>query len=311
MSEERAEFAPATVALLGLGEAGTAMATGLCAAGGWRDGGPGREVLGVDVALGEGARGEAMARCMGELGCPASARYTDALSRADLVISVVTGEDAADAAAMARPLLRPGTVYADFNSITGPQTRAVAGQLTPHGIDFVDVAVMGSFLASGHRTPMLFSGPRAANLLDFAEAAGIPARVLGEGIGDASAVKILRSILMKGIEALAVECLVTARRQGLVEEVLDNMSDVDGMGFANFVRVLTITHLAHARRRMEEVEKAMQNLAETGVPALMSDATRRSHARTVEAGLDPAAVVGLDLDAALAMLDEQVVSRSP
>jgi len=243
------------------------------------------------------------------LGVSVSERYTEAVTDPDLVISVVTGEEAAAAAREARPLLRSGALYADFNSITGPQTRAVAEELTPGGIDFVDVAVMGSFLAAGHRTPLLVSGQRSADLCRFADSIGTPARTLSENVGDASAVKILRSVLMKGIEALSVECLVAARRQGLVEQVLDNIGDVDAIGLAEFIRVLTVTHLTHARRRMEEVEKAMQNLEETGVPALMSDAIRRSHQRTVAAELDPAAVAGIDLDQALEILDAQVIQR--
>ena len=302
-------FSPGTVTLLGLGEAGSAIALGLCGPDGWRGAAPDRRLMGIDTALGEGARGEAMAARMAGLEVPARRDYGDSLSGADLVISVVTGEDATAAARMARPWLRPGTLYADYNSITGPQTRAVAAELTPAGVDFVDVAVMGSFLGLGHRTPLLISGPRGADMAAFAAACGTPARVLGDGIGEASAVKILRSILMKGIEALCVECLVAARRQGLVQPVLDSLGDVDDLGFAGMMRVLTVTHPVHARRRMEEVEKAIQNLEETGVPVLMSDATRRSHRRTVDAGLDPGQVTGLDLDAVLAILDE-VLTKS-
>ena len=307
MMSPMSKFAPKTVALLGLGEAGSAIAQGLCGTGGWRAAETGRQVIAIDIALGEGARGAAMTACADALELPAESVYTDALSSADLVISVVTGEDTLAAARMACDWLRPGAIYADFNTITGPQTKAVAAELTPAGIDFVDVAVMGSFMAVGHRTPLLLAGPRAADMGAFAEAIGTPARVLSETIGDASAVKILRSILTKGIEALSVECLVAARRQGLADQVLDNLGDVDAMGLAEFVRVMAITHLTHAKRRMEEMEKAMQNLDETGVAALMSEAIGRFHRRTVEAALDPTEVADIDLDTALRILDEKVV----
>ena len=176
------------------------------------------------------------------------------------------------------------------------------------GIDFVDVAVMGSFMASGHRAPLLASGARAQDMCDWANGVGTPARVLNEKVGDASAVKILRSIMMKGIEALSVECLVAAHRQGLVEHVLDNVSDVDDIGFANWMKTLTVTHLVHAKRRMEEVEKAIENLHETGMEALMSEATRRSHLRTMEAKLSVDEVGDLDLSSALELLDAKVLS---
>ena len=301
-------FKPRTVALLGLGEAGTAIAAGLCSDGGWRAAEAGRQVIAIDVALGEGALGAAMAARADTLALPITRDYSEALSSADLVISVVTGEDAPVAARMARAWLRPGTIYADFNAITGPQVKTVAAELTPAGIDFVDVAVMGSFKAVGHRIPLVLAGPRAGDLATFAAAIGAPVKVLSDGIGDASAVKILRSILMKGIEALSVEFLVAARRQGLVDQVLDNFGDVDALGLAEFVKIMATTHLAHAKRRMEEMEKAIENLEETGVPALMSAAIRRSHQRTVDAGLDPAEIADVDLDTAIRILDEQVVA---
>ena len=301
------DFSPNVIAVLGFGEAGSAIASGLCAPGGWRANCPDRQLMIVDTAYARGARGRSMMRCAETLRVPAQASYDKNLLRADAVICVVTGEDAISAARMAKPLLRPGTLYADYNSITAPQTQAVAEEFSGTGIDFVDVAVMGSFLASGHRAPLLLAGPRAEDMRAFAEQMGAPARVLSERIGDASAVKILRSVLMKGIEALSVECLVAAHRQGLVQQVLDNVGDVDALGFAQFVRVLTVTHVVHARRRMEEVEKAIQNLHETNVPALMSEAVRRSHLRTVDAALDPQDVAGLDLDQALRLLDERVV----
>lgn len=299
-----------TVAVLGLGEAGTALITGLCSSGGWCAANDQRQVIGVDINLGDGPRGSAMAERIKALGIPAFAQYTQDLSDADLVISVVTGVNAPHAARQAAGWLKPGTIYADFNSITGPQTRAVADELVSTDVQFADVAVMGAYMATGMATPLLASGPAAPRFLEFAVAAGIPARYQSARIGDASAIKILRSVLIKGLEALSVECLVAARRQGLVDAVLDNLADVDDVGFANMVQVLAISHLVHAKRRMEEVEKAIVNLGETGVPALMSDATRRSHLRTVDAQFAADAVSGLDLEAALKLLDERVVTRA-
>jgi 3-hydroxyisobutyrate dehydrogenase-like beta-hydroxyacid dehydrogenase len=146
-------------------------------------------------------------------------------------------------------------------------------------------------------------------MTDWANSVAIPARLLNEKVGDASAVKILRSIMMKGIEALSVECLVAAHRQGLVDQVLDNVGDVDSIGFSNWVKTLTVTHLVHAKRRMEEVEKAIENLNETGMQALMSEATRQSHLRTVQAGFDAAEVADLDLKGALTMLDQRIFQK--
>lgn len=299
-----------TIAILGLGEAGSTLADGLCSSNGWRAAQPNRRIIAIDPAIDSDARGKAMADQATRLGIAAEREYGPALNEVDLVISVVTGVEATNAAKSALPHLPPSAVYADFNSITGPQTREVAAALEPAGITFADVAVMGSFMANGIDNPLLLSGPGADRFYGFTQHAGIPARILNDNTGDASAVKILRTILMKGVEGLLVECLVTARRQGLVDEVLDNISDVDKIGFAEFAKVLTISHLPHAKRRMEEVEKAIENLNETGVPVLMSEATRQSHARTVAAQLDAAEVMNIDLDEALRLLDERVVPRT-
>jgi 3-hydroxyisobutyrate dehydrogenase-like beta-hydroxyacid dehydrogenase len=310
MSVDQTLFSPGTIALLGLGEAGNTIAAGLCAPGGWRDSAPERRVIAIDIALDDGKRGVAMRAHADSLGVPIAPNYTDALAPADLVISVVTGKEARAAACMAQPWLRAGALYADVNSITGPETRAVAAELTPHGIDFVDVAAVGIFKATGLKTPTLLAGPCASELAAFAAAIDMPAKILSDGIGDASAVKILRSVLMKGLEALSVECLVAARRQGLVSEVLNNLGDVDALGFSKFVQALTITHLVHAKRRKEEMDKAASNLVETGVPPLMTDATRRNHQRTIDAALDGSELTGIDLDTALKILDEDVVGTA-
>jgi 3-hydroxyisobutyrate dehydrogenase-like beta-hydroxyacid dehydrogenase len=297
-------FEPQAITILGFGEAGSTIARGLC-----EQGVDATQLQAVDTDLHQGSRGERMKRQAEQYGVAVKAEYTDAIATSDLVISVVTGEDATAAANMAKPWLKSGTLYADYNSITGPQTRRVAAVFDASGIDFVDVAVMGSFMASGHAAPLLVAGERAQDMTDWANSVAIPARLLNEKVGDASAVKILRSIMMKGIEALSVECLVAAHRQGLVDQVLDNVGDVDSIGFSNWVKTLTVTHLVHAKRRMEEVEKAIENLNETGMQALMSEATRQSHLRTVQAGFDAAEVADLDLKGALTMLDQRIFRK--
>ncbi len=297
---------PSVVTLLGFGEAGGAIARGLGDT--WRGaGGDARRVLAVDIALGDGPRGEAMAALARELDVDISRDYTAALGSTGLVISVVTGEDAFDAARAAKPWLAPKTFYLDFNSITGRQTRDVAAVFEDTGVRFIDVAVMGTFDALGMRAPMLLAGPDADTMAEWMNRSGFAVRVLGSRVGDASAVKILRTVVTKGIEALAVECLVAAHRQGLVAEVLDNLRDIDAQGFAGFLETLSVTHLVHAKRRMEEVEKAALNLRETGIEPLMTEATRRSLKRTIDARVSPADGAKPSLEEALKILSERVI----
>ncbi len=291
-----------TLTLLGFGEAGTTIARGLVEDLHWLGSQQGRVIRAVDIALGQGPRGEAMARRADGWGIATTGTYQEGLSDTDIAFSVVTGEDAVAAAESLKPYLRPGAIYCDFNSITAKQTRAVAAVFEGSGVDFIDVAVMGGFLALGHKVPLVLSGPRAEEVAAWMGETGLTASVLNDRVGDASAVKILRSVLIKGIEALGIECLTAAHREGLTKEVLATLADVDRMGMANFVQMLVSTHMVHAKRRMEEMDKASANLEDLRIAPVMTEATRRTLKRTVEAGAIRADGVVPDIEDALEAL---------
>lgn len=298
-----------TITLLGFGEAGTTLARGLVEDLRWPASQQDRVIRTVDIALGRWARGEAMVRRAEAWGIAASDSYDESLGDTDMAFSVVTGEDAVAAAESLKPYLKPGALYCDFNSITANQTRAVGAVFDGSGVDFVDVAVMGGFLALGHRVPLVLSGPRAEEVAAWMADIGLTARVLNDRVGDASAVKILRSVLIKGIEALGIECLTAAHREGLTSEVLATLADVDRMGMANFVQMLVSTHLVHAKRRLEEMDKAAANLDDLGIAPLMTEATRRTLRRTVDQGAVRADGVVPEIDEALRVLSA-VAERS-
>lgn len=292
---------PRTVVVLGLGEAGSALARGLAADSGWLTGNA-RRLVAVDIALGQGARGEGMAALADRLGIAAHADYGPWLDEADLVMSVVTGEQSLDAARSMAAHLRPGTLYLDLNTVTRAMALDNAAVVEATGARYVDVAVMGTFLGLGHRVPMLLAGPDAENVAAWMTPLGFQPKVLGPVPGSASAVKILRSVLVKGIEALGVECLVAARAQGLQEEVLACLADIDLQPFRDFLATLVTTHLVHAGRRHEEMHLAARNLVETGVEPLMTERTAATLGRTVAAGVAPADGKVPPLDAVLDIL---------
>jgi len=118
---------------------------------------------------------------------------------------------------------------------------------------------------------------------------------------------MVRSVVMKGLEALGIEALVTADRQGILEEVLDCFSDVDLVDFRDHLASLVQTHVVHARRRWEEMGLVAKTLEETGVEPLMTRITEQSLRRTVEASIAPADGKVPPLDAALKLLSEKVV----
>ena len=306
---EKTPDAISTVALLGLGEAGTAISRGL--AEHWRGDNDTRRILAVDTAQKDNVRGPAISDRAREIGVEIDDRYTEVLRDANVVISVVTGVDAKAAAASAKQLLRPGTLYLDVNTLTGKQTAEIAASVDAAGIDYVDIAAMGGFSTYGYQAPFVLSGPAAERAAAWMKPLGFDVSVMSDRAGDASAVKIIRSIMVKGLEALGVECLVAAQRAGLTDEVLACFSDIDDRTFAGMVKSLTASHVNHAKRRMEEVDKVMENLAELGMEPIMSASTRRSHARTVDAEIQPNDGVNPSFEDAVALLSEKVVKGTP
>jgi 3-hydroxyisobutyrate dehydrogenase-like beta-hydroxyacid dehydrogenase len=297
---------PSVIALLGFGEAGSALARGFAEESGWRHQGSNRTILAVDCALGHGPRGQAMASRAAALGITLTNTYTPALAHAEVVTSTVTGNDAMEAARSALAYLQPGTVFLDFNTITRKTAQEIALLMDARGVQYIDVAVFGSFHAAGYRTPLLLAGKATDLVLPWLTHLGFVVKVLNDRAGDASAVKMLRSIMLKGIEALAVECLVAAQQQDLLDEVLDCFGDIDRATFRGLLDIVLTTHIPHVKRRMEEVQKVNENLLETGIEPLMSAATLHTLRRTFEAGVPTAGVVP-PLQEALQLLTEHVV----
>ena len=305
-------LSPRVIALLGFGEAGSAIARGLAAESGWRgpsrpgDNAP-RRLIAIDTALDKDARGTALGKQARALDVAISDRYTDALREADLVISAVQGEHALEAAKAAAPLLKKGAHYLDLCTVTGRMSDEDRAPIEAAGGRYIDIAVMGGFFKQGIKAPMLVAGGDVEPVVAWMNANGFAAKVLGPKPGSASSVKMIRSVLIKGVEALGVEAYVTAERQGILKEVMGCMGDVDQISFANFVATLVQTHIVHAHRRWEEMGLVAQTLRETGVEPLMTEVIERSHRRTVDAQIAPADGKVPSLEEALKILSEKVV----
>lgn len=305
-------IAPLTIALIGFGEAGSAIARGLCGEDGWRsharpgDNRP-RRVIAIDTALDRDDRGRALGTEARRLDVAITRDYVAALGEADLIFCAVPGENALAAAQSAAPLLKPGAVYLDLCTVTGRMAEDDRRVVEDAGARYVDIAVMGTFFGHGHKAPMLLAGPDAAAVAPWMTDNGFAASVLGAKPGSASAVKMMRSVVIKGLEALAVESLVAARRQGILEEVLGCFGDLDLVTFRQYVTTLLETHLVHARRRWEEMELVERTLQETGIEPLMTRAIVRNHRRTVDAGIAPADGKVPPLEVALDLLSHQAV----
>lgn len=243
-----------TVAVLGLGEAGSRYAGDLAAAG-------------CDVAGYDPFQPDA----------PAAVRRApsieDAVAGAGLVLSL-TGSAAAEAAASAAAgALDETAVYADLNTTAPARKRAVAGTLARAGRLMADVAVLAPVPRAGLRTPLLLAGTGAERAAAILAAWAVPVEVVAGPAGAAAARKLLRSVFMKGLAAVCHEAVAAARLAGDERWARDQIAGELGPdGHALLDRLLDGT-VRHARRREGEMRDALAYLAELQAPSHMTAAT--------------------------------------
>jgi 3-hydroxyisobutyrate dehydrogenase-like beta-hydroxyacid dehydrogenase len=239
------------IAVLGLGEAGGALAADLAAGG--------AEVRGWDPRPDRG---------------PRAASAPDAVRGSDVVLSVNDAGVAVQAAREVADELRDGQVYADLNTAGAPLKRELAGVVAPTGALFADVALMAPVPGTGVRTPALASGPGAEAFAARLAPLGMPVEVIGPEPGEAATRKLLRSVFMKGLAATCLESLAAARAAGsedwMREEIASVLTGADGA----LLERLETGSRRHAARRVAEMDDATSQLDELGVPARVSRAAR-------------------------------------
>ena len=175
-------------------------------------------------------------------------------------------------------------IVADMTTASAEDKRACAALLSEHGVAYVDVVIMGSMSTTGACTALLAAGAEAEAVLSDFAAFGAPVKAMSGGKpGDAAAVKLLRTILTKGLETLAVECFMAAEKQGLRAALYEQLGDFDATGFVGFLEMLVTSHIQHAGRRMHEVQRAQAQLAEIGCPSLVLAGSEARFATTVNA----------------------------
>jgi 3-hydroxyisobutyrate dehydrogenase len=213
------------------------------------------------------------------------ASASDAVAGAGLIFSAVTAAETLNAARAACPAISARAFFVDLNSASPGAKRAAAEAIGASGGRYVEAAVMSSVPPHKLRTPMLLGGPHAEDFLAFAAPLGLEARVYDSEYGRASAVKLCRSVLTKGIEALLTESLMTARRYGVEEDVLASLGDMlplpDWNKTANYMVSRTVQH---GRRRAEEMREAARTVAEAGLEPLMSERIADRQALTAALG---------------------------
>ena len=197
----------------------------------------------------------------------------EAVSGAEAVFSVVTADQAHEAAIAALPGLAKCALFFDCDSCA-PQTKSRTAQMVEAaGGRYVDVAVMQSVRPSLHRTPLLISGPHAEAAAAALAALGMSAKIHMGPVGAASSVKMIRSIMMKGLEALICECVLAGRKAGVIETVLDSLEDTySGFGWKKRAGYMLERVMTHGLRRAAEMREVALTVDLLGLNGEMSRA---------------------------------------
>lgn len=255
------------IAMVGFGEAGSILGAELAAAG--------REVVTYDILLDAEASRAAMWDKARRARVQAAESFDAAVRGADLVVSAVTAASSADVARNASRALRAGQVFLDINSCSPATKRSNAQIVQSSGADYVEAAVMAPVPPQRLKVPMLLGGARAAQLAPILTALGMNATAISDQIGVASAVKMCRSVIIKGLEALTVESLLAARRFGAEQEVLASLQGTfPQMGWQDELPDYLVSRVAaHGRRRAAEMREVAHTLEDVGIEPTMALAT--------------------------------------
>ncbi len=194
----------------------------------------------------------------------------------DILLSTVTANAAVEAAEQTAPFLETRHFYADLNSVSPAAKQAIEKVVAARGASFVEAAIMAPVPPHGHRVPILLGGAAAQPFRKILTPYGMRMEVLTTEIGTAAAVKMFRSIMIKGIEALTLECVLGASRYGAEQRVLASLAEsFPGLDWDRLASYMIGRIVVHGERRAREMEEVAQTLKTLGIEPIMADATAR------------------------------------
>ncbi|MDO8767455.1 MAG: DUF1932 domain-containing protein [Burkholderiaceae bacterium] len=196
----------------------------------------------------------------------------------NFIISAVTASQTLAVAQAAALHIQPGSVFLDLNSASPGTKQQAARLIETAGAHYVEAGVMTSIPPYGVRVPMLLGGPQAAAIAPRLQAFGMDAKAVSADIGIASAIKMCRSVMIKGLEALVIESYATARKYGVEDHVIPTLAetfpsiDWQQTGAYFFSRVVQ-----HGKRRAEEMRESANTVKEAGFEPFMAAAIAQKH----------------------------------
>jgi 3-hydroxyisobutyrate dehydrogenase-like beta-hydroxyacid dehydrogenase len=237
------------------------------------------KVTAYDIKLRSDQSGQALRDHAQQHGVALSASHADLAAHSDFIVSAVTASQAVPVAKACAEAVKQGAWYLDFNSASPGAKQRAAGLIDNAGGRYVEGAVMTSLPPYRIKVPLLLGGGGAAALAPLLLELGFVPKVASDKLGDASAVKMCRSVMIKGLEAMVIESFTTARAYGVEDALLASLKetfpgiDWEKQGAYFFQRVIE-----HGRRRSEEVREVAETVREIGLTPWSSQGTAERQA---------------------------------
>jgi len=266
---------------IGFGEAGQAIARGL------RD--TGIETVAAWDILFPAAEGLKLKQAGASMGARVASSAADAAQSADIIISAVTAASSLEAASSVAPHLTGHPYFLDINSVS-PGRKKETERLLGDKARYVDVAILAPIHPARHQTPLLLAGPHAESVMPLLiDELDMRGAIAGHEVGQAAGLKMIRSVMIKGIEALTLECFLAASRAGIVDEVAASLKNNYPTLNWNKVIGYNIERMAsHGVRRADEMDQVAATLRELGIDPLMACATSARQREMGQIGKEPA-----------------------
>ena len=253
------------ISFIGFGEAGRAIASGL------REEGI-EQIAAWDILFPQ-AEGAKLKTAGEQMGVRLARSAADAVAETDLVISAVTAASSLEAAQSVAPHLSGNPWYLDINSVS-PGRKQATEKLLDGKARYVDVAVIAPNHPKRHKTPLLIAGPYAGGVAPLLEEMEMKLKVVSGETGKAASIKMIRSVMIKGLEALTLECFLAAERAGLVDEVAVSMqNNYPTLDFKQIADYNIERMASHGERRAAEMEESCVTLRELGLDPAMTEGT--------------------------------------
>ena len=222
-----------------------------------------------------------------DLRIPLMKRMEELVRSCTLILSTLWPDTALEAAKEAAPFLNPGKIYCDLNSISPETTEEIQRVISSSGADFVKIGIMAGIIDRGFAVPMLAGGTKAKEVEEVLSSLGLTIRAIGSDPKHPAAMKILRSVCLKGLVALAYEMLKGAEKYGVSDQILESASEVmSKASFKDTINNWLASMPIHARRRAKEMEEAIETLENAGIDPVMSMGTKKIFEEIADLGLD-------------------------